>query len=160
MTGLAILDVALGLVFVYLLLSLLCTIVNEWIAQAARLRARTLRAGIETLLNDVKFKRVTEQLYWHPLIAGLKHGERDPSYIPGALFAKAFLAQTEKKLAAIGSDLSPGSFLANIDRIVEKYEQLKMEIYRKGQIVAQRVAEAEQVLEQLRQRERNLRRSG
>ncbi len=160
MTGIAILDVVLGLVVVYLLLSLLCTIVNEWIAQATRLRARTLRAGIETLLNDTKFKRVTEELYRHPLIAGLRQGERDPSYIPGALFAKAFLAQTEKKLAAIGNDLSPGSFLANIDRIVEKYEQLKMEIYRKGQIVAQRVEEAEQVLEQLRQRERNLRRSG
>ncbi len=160
MTGIAILDVALGLVFVYLLLSLLCTIVNEWIAQATRLRARTLRAGIETLLSDAKFRRVTEGLYQHPLIAGLKHGERDPSYIPGALFAKAFLAQTERKLAAIGADLSAGSFLDNIDRIVEKYEQLKMEIYRKGQIVAQRVTEAEQVLEQLRQRERNLRRSG
>lgn len=160
MTGIAILDVALGLVFVYLLLSLLITIVNEWIAQATRLRAKTLRAGIEALLNDAKFKRVTENLYQHPLIAGLKHGERNPSYIPGALFAKAFLAQTEKKLAAIGADLSTGSFLANIDRIVEKYEQLKMEIYRKGQIVAERVGEASQVLEQLRQRERNLRKSG
>jgi hypothetical protein len=160
MTGIAILDVVLGLVLVYLLLSLLCTIVNEWIAQATRLRARTLRQGIETLLNDSKFKRVTESLYRHPLIAGLKHGERDPSYISGALFAKAFLAETERKLAAIGNDLSPGSFLANIERIVEKYEQLKMEIYRKGQIVAQRVEEAEQVLEQLRQRERTLRRSG
>lgn len=160
MTGIAILDVVLGLVFVYLLLSLLCTIVNEWIAQARRLRARTLRRGIEALLDDAKFKRVTGGLYRHPLIAGLKHGERDPSYIPGAMFAKAFLAETEKKLAAIGNDLSPGSFLANIDRIVEKYEQLKMEIYRKGQIVAQRVDEAEKVLEQLRQRERTLRRGG
>ena len=160
MTGIAILDVAFGLVVVYLLLSLLCTIVNEWIAQATRLRARTLRAGIENLLSDAKFKRVTEDLYRHPLIAGLKHGERDPSYIPGPVFAKAFLAQTERKLAAIGNDLSPGSFLANIDRIVEKYEQLKMEIYRKGQIVNQRMDEATQVLEQLRQRERNLRRSG
>ncbi len=160
MTGIAILDVALGLVFVYLLLSLLCTAVTEWVAQATRLRARTLKAGIEQLLADTKFRRVTEALYKHPLIAGLTQGERDPSYIPGPLFAKAFLGQTEQKLAAIGADLSPGSFLANIDRIVEKYDQIKMEIYRKGQIVAQRVSEAEQVLEQLRQRERTLRRSG
>jgi hypothetical protein len=160
MTGIAILDVALGLVFVYLLLSLLCTAVTEWIAQATRLRAKTLKAGIEALLADAKFRRVTAALYKHPLLAGLTHGERDPSYVPGPLFAKAFLAQTERKLAAIGADLSAGSFLANIDRIVEKYEQLKMEIYRKGQIVAQRVSEAEQVLEQLRQRERTLRRSG
>lgn len=160
MTGIAILDVALGLVFIYLLLSLLCTAVTEWIAQATRLRARTLKAGIEQLLADTRFRRVTVAFYDHPLIAGLKHGERDPSYIPGPLFAKAFLAQTEKKLAAIGADLSAGSFLANIDRIFEKYDQIKMEIYRKGQIVAQRVAEAEQVLEQLRQRERTLRKSG
>ncbi len=160
MTGIAILDVALGLVFVYLLLSLLCTAVTEWIAQATRLRARTLKAGIESLLADTKFRRVTEELYKHPLIAGLKHGERDPSYVSGPLFAKAFLAQTERKLAAIGADLSAGSFLANIDRIVEKYDQIKMEIYRKGQIVAQRVSEAEQVLEQLRQRERTVRKSG
>jgi hypothetical protein len=160
MTGIAILDVALGLVFVYLLLSLLCTAVTEWIAQATRLRAKTLKAAIEALLADAKFRRVTQELYKHPLVAGLTHGERDPSYLPAPLFAKAFLAQTERKLAAIGADLSTGSFLANIDRIVEKYEQLKMEIYRKGQIVAQRVSEAEQVLEQLRQRERALRRSG
>lgn len=160
MTGIAILDVALGLVFVYLLLSLLVTIVTEWIAQGTRLRAKTLKAGIEALLADAKYKRVTETLYQHPLLAGLKQGERDPSYIPGPLFAKAFLAQTEKRLAAIGADLSAGSFLANIDRIIEKYEQIKMEIYRKGQIVAERIGEASQVLEQLRQRERNLRKSG
>jgi hypothetical protein len=160
MTGIAILDVAAGLLVVYLLLSLLCTIVNEWVAQALRLRARTLRRAIETLLDDAKFRRVTEGVYRHPLIAGQKHGERDPSYLPGVLFAKAFLAETEKKLAAIGAELSPGGFFANIERIAEKYEQLKMEIYRKGQIVAQRVDEAGQVLEQLRQRERQLRKSG
>jgi hypothetical protein len=160
MTGIAILDVALGLVSIYLLLSLLCTAVTEWIAQGTRLRARTLKAGIEQLLADTKFRRVSEELYKHPLIAGLTQGERDPSYISGPLFAKAFLAQTEKKLAAIGADLSAGSFLANIDRIFEKYDQIKMEIYRKGQIVAQRVSEAEQVLEQLHQRERTLRKSG
>lgn len=157
MTGIAILDVAIGLVVVYLLLGLLCAVVGEWIAQAARLRARTLRRGIEALLADGKYKRVTESLYNHPILAGLKQGERDPSYIPAPLFAKAFLAETEKRLAAVGDDLSPGSFLSNIDRILQKFEQVKTEIYRKGQVVEQRVDEAEQVLEQLRQRERALR---
>jgi hypothetical protein len=157
MTGIAILDVAIGLVVVYLLLGLLCTVAGEFIAQAGRLRARTLRQGIETLLADQKYKRVTESLYSHPVVSGLRHGERDPSYISGTLFAKAFLSETEKRLAAIGDDLTPGSFIANIDRIVAKFEQLKTEIYRKGEIVAQRADEAEQVLEQLRQRERALR---
>ncbi len=160
MTGLAILDVAIGLIFVFLLLSLLCAVINEWIAQATRLRARTLRRGIETLLNDIKFKRVTESIYQHPLVLGLRHGERDPSYIPSALFAKAFLSDTERKLAAIGNDLTPESFLQSIDRIAEKYDQLKMEVFRKGQIVTERVTEAETVLEQMRQRIKNLRRTG
>lgn len=157
MTGIAILDVASGLVVVYLLLGLLASVAGEWIAQAGRLRARMLRRGIEALLADAKYRRVTENLYRHPIIAGLGQGEREPSYIPGPLFAKAFLAETEKRLAAIGDDLSPGSFLGNIDRILQKFEQLKTEVYRKGQIVQQRVTEAEQVLEQLRQRERALR---
>lgn len=160
MTGIAILDVAIGLVLVYLLLGLLCMLASEWISQARRLRARTLRRGIETLLNDTKYKRVTDNLYRHPLLAGMRQGEREPSYIPGTLFAKAFLAETEKKLAAIGNDLSPGSFIGDIDRIVEKYEHLKIEVYKKGQIVAQRLNEARQVLEQLRQRERSLRKGG
>ena len=160
MTGIAILDVAIGLVLVYLLLGLLCMLAGEWIAHIRRLRARTLRRAIEALLNDTKYKRVTDNLYRHPVIAGLRQGERDPSYIPGVLFAKAFLAGTEAKLAAIGNDLSPGSFIGDIDRIVEKYEQLKIEVYKKGQLVSHRLNEAKQVLEQLRQRARSLRKGG
>lgn len=157
MTGIAILDVAIGLVVVYLLLGLLCTVAGEWIAQIFRLRARTLRQGIETLLADRKFRRVTESLYRHPIVVGLGQGERDPSYISGPIFAKAFLSETEKRLSAIADDITPDRFIGNIDRILGKFEQLKTEIVRKGEIVAQRMSEAEQVLDQLRQRERALR---
>src|ERR1039457_5324903 len=47
----SVLDVAIGLVFVYLLLGLVCTTVNEWIAQALKTRAATLREGIRGLLH-------------------------------------------------------------------------------------------------------------
>ena len=46
-----ILDVAIGLAFLYLLLSLLTTTLNEWIAGAFKLRAKTLRRGIARLLE-------------------------------------------------------------------------------------------------------------
>jgi hypothetical protein len=41
----SVLDVAIGLVFVYLLLGLVCTTVNEWFTQALKTRAATLRRG-------------------------------------------------------------------------------------------------------------------
>ena len=41
------LDVAIGLAFVYLLLSLICTAMNEWIATIFRLRAQTLKRFID-----------------------------------------------------------------------------------------------------------------
>ena len=49
----SVLDVAIGLVFVYLVLGLMCTMANEWIAQFFDLRAKTLKQGIERLLHHV-----------------------------------------------------------------------------------------------------------
>jgi hypothetical protein len=47
----SVLDVAIGLIFVYLLLGLMCTTVNEWLAQLFKTRAATLKEGIRQLLN-------------------------------------------------------------------------------------------------------------
>ena len=47
----SVLDVAVGLVFVYLLLGLMCTTVNEWLAQLFKTRAATLKEGIRRLLH-------------------------------------------------------------------------------------------------------------
>jgi hypothetical protein len=47
----SVLDVAIGLVFVYLLLGLMCTTVNEWFAQLFKTRATTLKEGIRRLLH-------------------------------------------------------------------------------------------------------------
>ncbi|HEX8244336.1 MAG TPA: hypothetical protein VF541_12590, partial [Longimicrobium sp.] len=51
MFGLATLDIILGLIFVYLLLSIACTAANEGISQWLNLRASTLQQGISTLLT-------------------------------------------------------------------------------------------------------------
>jgi hypothetical protein len=47
----SVLDVAIGLVFVYLMLGLMCTTVNEWLAQLFNTRAATLKEGIRRLLH-------------------------------------------------------------------------------------------------------------
>ena len=56
MFGSLVLDVVIGLVFVYLLLSMICTAANEMIASMLALRARNLARGIANLLADRRIK--------------------------------------------------------------------------------------------------------
>jgi hypothetical protein len=46
------LEIAIGLVFLYLLLSLLCTVINEGIANALEQRGKNLLEGVKNLLDD------------------------------------------------------------------------------------------------------------
>jgi len=91
MFGLHVLDIALGLIFVYLLLSIICTTVNEMIAGWLRLRAKNLAEGIENLLRDEKIKDLKAEFYSHPLIKSLSKEGEHPSYIPPRTFTLAFL---------------------------------------------------------------------
>ena len=98
-----VLDVAIGLVFVFLLLSLVCSALNEIIEGFVKQRAAHLEAGIKELIGEVgKPDSVAfiEKLYNHSLINSLYHGRfggtgKDkatlPSYIPSANFALAVL---------------------------------------------------------------------
>ena len=54
MFGSEILDIGIGVAFVYLLLSLVCSVLNEWIAGVMGLRAKNLEAGIRSLFSDGK----------------------------------------------------------------------------------------------------------
>ncbi len=94
-----IVEVAVGLAFIYLLLSLLCSIVNEWIAGISGSRAYNLERGVRSLFTNGKLNDKTslaDALYAHGLIQSLySRGFWDkiflrrggPSYIPPALFS-------------------------------------------------------------------------
>ena len=89
--NLPVLDVAIGISFVYLLLSMICTTIGETIASWMKTRARFLDKGITRLLGGDENLKV--QLYHHPMIVSL--AEKDtaicPSYIPADKFATALL---------------------------------------------------------------------
>src|SRR5215213_3047355 len=89
--GSNLLEVAIGVVFVYLLLSLLCSAFTELIESIIRFRARDLKRGIGKLLNHPE---LAKDFFKHPLVRPL--GER-PSYIPARTFSLALwnLATTE-----------------------------------------------------------------
>src|SRR5260221_13172526 len=54
-------NVVIGLVFIYLLYSLLVTIVGEMLAEWFGIRARIMRMGIERMLNDGYYKKIEKE---------------------------------------------------------------------------------------------------
>jgi len=85
-------DVGIGLIFVYLMLSLVCTAANEALASAFAWRADTLHDGIHNLVDgDDKAGVWTRKFYEHPLVRSLYRGAQKPSYIPSRTFALAVL---------------------------------------------------------------------
>ena len=118
MLGLTLLDVSIGMIFIYLLLSLICAAANEIIEGYLGNRATDLERGIRELLDpnsQVSQTGIVAQLYNHPLVNGLYKGTYNrfvayrnkfvlfrwlvrlsagtklPSYIPARNFALALM---------------------------------------------------------------------
>ena len=89
MFGSSIIDIAIGIVFVFLLLSLIASAINEMILSFMNMRGKELLRGLKTLLNDQKADGLVKDVYNHGLVFGLFHGDFNPkkrsnlpSYIP------------------------------------------------------------------------------
>jgi hypothetical protein len=122
MTFNALSDIVIGLMTMYLLLSLLCTSINETIASGLKLRATTLRKSLDELINDPGLKAIFDR---HGLIVACRPGGADPSYLSGPTFALAVLdsltpmsGATFPQIAAAAQALPPSRIkdliLANI----------------------------------------------
>ncbi|HWS71062.1 MAG TPA: hypothetical protein VN605_03065 [Thermoanaerobaculia bacterium] len=86
MFGMQTLDVAIGLIFVYLVMSLVCTALREFGASMSNARSKNLEEGLGDLLTSLK-----NPFYAHPLIQSLNENGQKPSYIPATTFALALL---------------------------------------------------------------------
>ena len=113
-----VLDVAVGLVFVFLLLAIICTTTNEWISGIFNLRGKTLGTAITQLLDNQKNGSGNSFLldfYAHPLIAGMVAPGKNassghPSYLSSRTFATAVmdLATAGKPGSISFADLETG----------------------------------------------------
>lgn len=106
-----IVDVAIGVSFLYLLLSLLVTTGQELLASVMRTRAKTLYASIADMLGG---PGLAKELYEHPLLRNLSDrvprlnhlgmpgwvGRGLPSYIPAKTFALALIDVLRSKETA------------------------------------------------------------
>jgi len=157
MFGSETLEIAIGVVFVYILFSILCTAIREGIESLIKSRAAYLDVGIRELLCDTKGVGLAKELYEHPLIFGLfpgqyeskdadrvkregiktgKHphlllrGRNLPSYIPSRNFALALM-----DLAARGPVDAPGALATSPEVTVAN---IRANISNLGDVTVQR----------------------
>jgi hypothetical protein len=131
------LDVAIGLIFVFFILSVVCSGINEAIASAARWRAQDLERGLWELLQDPsRGSEALEKLKAHPLIhpmlnpqtkdpadaspplkAGRPKTTRKtafPSYIPSRTFTSALLGLEQQAVS-----VAKGVEMRKLDESIE-----------------------------------------
>ena len=121
MPGLDMLDVVIGVIFMYLLVSLICSAAVEFLEALLRFRARDLEHGIRELLQNNP--DLVKEIYDHPLVNSLyagQYGEAGkviysrwekfamrkrhlPSYIPARNFALALLDSIGGSAAVTGT---------------------------------------------------------
>jgi hypothetical protein len=115
-----VIDVAIGIVYIYLVFSLICSTVNEGIAAVLSMRATNLEKGIKSLFSeDTQGAKpdFLQKIYSHALVRGLYKGPQLdtslsrnwfsrvfrnnlPSYIPAGTFATALIGS----IPGLGSD--------------------------------------------------------
>jgi len=86
-----ILNVFLGLIFIWFLLSLAAMNIQEWLANRSNWRSQMLKKTIGNMLADVV---LVDQFYNHPTIRSLYTGTNsthEPSYIPASQFSQVMI---------------------------------------------------------------------
>jgi hypothetical protein len=129
-------DVAIGLVFVFFILALVCSGINEGISSTLRWRAQDLERGLWELLRDPEqtaeqATAALEAVKKHPLIAPMLYRQNKvdgkarqvrtkdgrlktssktdfPSYIPSRTFASALLGLDQAVVITKGVDVRTG----------------------------------------------------
>jgi hypothetical protein len=122
-------NVAISLIFIYLVLSLLVSAIQEYITSLLEWRAGNLKANIIRLLSDDSHpSTITESLYKNPLIQSLnQQGNRlfktksiGPSYIDSTIFSAALLELLKEEYGL--------KFEKYTDSLNELFNQLKEEL--------------------------------
>ncbi len=129
MFGSQTLEVTIGVIFVFILISIICSAIREGIEAWMKTRAAFLEHGIRELLHDKEAEGIAKSFYNHPLIYSLfsekytpgnaskrpsawTNGAQLPSYIPAKNFALALM-----DIAARGPETDVVSSDPNAPRI-------------------------------------------
>ena len=113
MFGSTILDMAAGIIFGFLAISLFTSAAVEAINSLLNARTKNLKTGVMALVNDPDFTGLAKQLYQHALVSPLGPGAADPlknapAYIDKMQFAEALLDITGLTAASPAAAQAPG----------------------------------------------------
>jgi hypothetical protein len=134
MFGSDMLEVATGVVFVFVLISTICTAMRESLEAWLKTRASYLEFGIRELLQDRTGTGLAKGVFEHPLVFGLysgnytprpsegrpimwKSGGNLPSYIPSANFALALMDIAARGPVNTGTTPSTGGSSLSLAQI-------------------------------------------
>ena len=116
MFGSEVLDVAIGLILIFLLLSLVCSSIREAFETVLRHRSSDLERGIREMFGDRTLTGIVADFYRHPLIEALFPGDyvpgktgNLPSYIPARSFSLAVINLLISKYAPKGESAAEGA---------------------------------------------------
>jgi len=147
MPDLGFIDIVIGLIFVYLIIALAVTALNELIAQAVRLRANTLKDGLAQMLGESGAPRgkskavlrflsfrslfpdggpLTDAVLAHPTIRQLGN---HPSYIPATAIGRALARNPIAGPAAPNVPAPVAALLADAGGNLVQFEQLAAESF-------------------------------
>lgn len=104
-----VIEIVIGLIFIYLLVSILVTVINEIVSTNLQMRSRFLKKAVVQMLEDEVLKKETGKdlpraFYEHPVIKKLEQAEK--SWIP---FLKPKLSYISPKVfASVVIDLLGG----------------------------------------------------
>jgi hypothetical protein len=96
-----IVQVALGIIFVWVILAVITSQIQGWVENRLKMRASMLEESISTMLGDPELK---DKIYNHPLIKGLytEGGKRKPGGIPQDKFALVLFEQVMNSGVSVG----------------------------------------------------------
>jgi hypothetical protein len=129
MFGSQILEVAIGIIFIFILVSTVCSMIREGIEAWLKTRAAYLEFGIREMLHDKKGSGIVQSFFQHPIIFSLysegykpgkkidkpgilTRGRNLPSYIPAKNFALALMdiaarGPADSNIANSGAQATP-----------------------------------------------------
>ncbi len=142
----AFVDIALGLILFFLILSLVCSAVQEWFASAVGLRSRNLRKGIENLIgadiakslyNHGQFKSLYRETGW---LGSLKKvwggGGVGPSYVEPKRFANILIDVIDRSGAQQDGGVRRDAVAKTFDEIEGSLKAIGQEHIREALLTA------------------------
>ena len=103
MSGFAILDLIVGMFFIYFLLSIINNSLFEIISSVFKLRAKHLAVWLKGTIED---KEVFRKIVDHPVLSGASRSGKSSSYMNAKQFAHVFIETICAESDNIASDLA------------------------------------------------------